>query len=334
MDEYEVKITVWEDNNNYDEDNVNSRNLYNQFRRELNYNTYGDPNSESYNPEIYNKNLKEFEEFDNKTHEIRIDNEKTFWERQKELTEEAYNERLEQLEAEREAEEKINELHEARLQLVKDRISLEEAKKNKSQLVFADGTHYYDVDQEAVASAYDAVNKSEKQISDIEAENEKKAIEEERDNVLSSYDTIIDAIDNLTEDNPITESDTEILAEALQEYAADGKISQEEINAVEDQLLRDISKGSLNMTPDELRNLLESLPTEYESFNVVGEPTIQDKIADTANNIYQNSTVNDQSVHVGDIHMTVQGTNDKELLVSFASQLAQEISSFTTQKMI
>ena len=144
---------------------------------------------------------------------VRAEREKTYWEQQKELMEDYYDKQIKEIEDTQKAKEKENKLEELHLKLIKARQTLEEAKNNRNQLVFHDGTFEYVADQDAVMSAEEEVANTLKEIEDEKLQAQIDLLEEQKDAALGFYDQILDEIDfYLNKTLPLSESDQEELA--------------------------------------------------------------------------------------------------------------------------
>ena len=156
----------------------------------------------------------------------RVENEKTFWELQKEAVETDYDNEIKKLEEIEDEQERINKKEELRLNLIKAQQELLDAKKNRNQLLFANGGFYYDYDQEAVQNAQENVTDAQKEINDNIRENEIKALKDEKDEKISGLEDLIkkidEYIDKLNGKAIPTESDPEIL-KAVAEYSQENE---------------------------------------------------------------------------------------------------------------
>lgn len=255
--------------------------------KSLNFSTYGDENSDFYDPTTYASNLRDItdhqldvlekalnngeisvQEYANSVVEIfkdadvlgadyvseklddidkvRAEREKTYWEQQKELMEDYYDKQIKEIEDTQKAKEKENKLEELHLKLIKARQTLEEAKNNRNQLVFHDGTFEYLADQDAVMSAEEDVANTLKEIENEKLQAQIDLLEEQKDAALGFYDQILDEIDfYLDKTLPLSESDQEELAKIRNsDYA---------------QYARDKRDGNLIANPDNEKNAEDAL---------------------------------------------------------------------------
>ena len=102
------------------------------------------------------------------------------------LVEDYYDKEIEKLEKINDEEEKRQKAIELQMNLIKARQKLEDAKKQKNQLVFYNGTFEYMEDQEAVKSAREDVLEAEKAILEQQVEDQKEALEK-RKKVASEF---------------------------------------------------------------------------------------------------------------------------------------------------
>lgn len=96
------------------------------------------------------------------------------------LVEDYYDKEIEKLEKINDEEEKRQKAIELQMNLIKARQKLEDAKKQKNQLVFYNGTFEYMEDQESVKSAQEDVLEAEKSILEQQVEDQKEALEERK----------------------------------------------------------------------------------------------------------------------------------------------------------
>ena len=219
----------------------------------LNFSTYGDENSDFYDPTTYASNLRGITDHEldvlgealkkgeistreyaeevakilddadvlgadyiaekqEEIDKIRAEREKQYWEQQKELVEDYYDKQIEELEKIQDEQEKITKAEELRLNLIKARKTLEEAKNNRNQLVFHDGMFEYMSDQDAVMSAEEEVAEAVKAIKDNEFQEQIDLLKSQKDEAVSFYDDMISMIEAyINETVNISESDSETL---------------------------------------------------------------------------------------------------------------------------
>ena len=251
VDTYEYRVDALQKAN---DGSLASERKYIADMKSLNFSTYGDEDSDFYDPTTYASNLRDItdhqldvlekalnngeisvQEYANSVVEIfkdadvlgadyvseklddidkvRAEREKTYWEQQKELMEDYYDKQIKKIEDTQKAKEKENKLEELHLKLIKARQTLEEAKNNRNQLVFHDGTFEYMADQDAVMSAEEEVANTLKEIEDEKLQAQIDLLEEQKDAALGFYDQILDEIDfYLNKTLPLSESDQEELA--------------------------------------------------------------------------------------------------------------------------
>lgn len=285
----------------------------------------------------------------------RAETEKTYWEQQKDLATDYYDAELKKLQDVKDEEEKISKAEELRLNLIKARKALEDAKSQRNQLVFHNGTFEYMADQEAVMSAQEEIAEALKAIKDNELEEQIKLLEEQKDEALLFYDNIITMLDYYINDTKqILTSDSEVLAHAEASESGqyfrrlmNGEITMDEVKEeykkkyIKDPdaekkaeekrtTMKEWGKALLGMGSATLEQLTLDLWQEAENASdIVGSIGMgaQDIASSAVDNVYNNSNVNnDNSVKVGDIHMTIQGGTSVEMLHEFASKLGSAIS--------
>ena len=166
--------------------------------------------------------------------DTRVENEKTFWELQKEAVETYYDNEIKKLEEIEDEQERINKKEELRLNLIKAQQELLDAKKNRNQLLFANGGFYYDYDQEAVQKAQENITNAEQDITDFNNDETKHLLEEQRDNEITYYNTIIKMLEAyINKTLPIETSDSEVFNTAMSsKYAQSVLNKQTEITSV------------------------------------------------------------------------------------------------------
>lgn len=106
------------------------------------------------------------------------------------LVEDYYDKEIEKLEKINDEEEKRQKAIELQMNLIKARQKLEDAKKQKNQLVFHNGTFEYMADQEAVKSAQEDVLEAEKAILEQQVEDQKEALEERKKAVFEFFNKV------------------------------------------------------------------------------------------------------------------------------------------------
>ena len=288
----------------------------------------------------------------------RAETEKTYWEQQKDLATDYYDAELKKLQDVKDEEEKISKAEELRLNLIKARKALEDAKSQRNQLVFHNGTFEYMADQEAVMSAQEEIAEALKAIKDNELEEQIKLLEEQKDEALLFYDNIIGMLDYyLNDTKQILTSDSEVIdhAEASEsgQYfrrLMNGEITMDEVKEeykkkyTKDPDAEKKAEEKRNTWSEQAKAILGMGPAALMQLNLelwdkagfgvnvgalaLGSATAQDIASSAVDNVYNNSSINnDNSVKVGDIHMTIQGGTSVEMLHEFASKLGSAIST-------
>ena len=322
--EFESKIEEWKKSNDYDENNADSRNNYNNFYRQVAKEIYGNETLISYNPAKLEELLSEADNYDNETQELKESQTLDFLNQTRDLVLERYEEEEAELDA-------INEKEQRRLDIVKARIDLENAKKNRNQLVFANGSYYYDYDQEAIENA-------ESNYQSKLEEERKASREEEKDNAIRAWDMIIEAVENSGE-SKTSQLHSDVVQDALSSQVRDGQISQEDLESLrtvldnDSQILQQIKDGSLSLSIDDIGKIVRDIQAETASLGIIS--TEEQSKVDAA--VYNNSTVhNDNSVSIGTIvnQVTVpEGTTEQQVEVminGFASELMETLKSLST----
>lgn len=228
----------------------------------------------------------------------RVDNEKTFWEQQKEAVETYYDNELKKLEEIEDEQERINKKEELRLNLIKAQQELLNAKKNRNQLLFADGGFYYDYDQEAVQNAQENVTKAQQDITDFNNDETKRLLEEQRDNEIAYYNTIIEMLEAyINKTSPIESSDSEIFNTAMNSKYAQAVLAKK----------NNITKP---MTPVTLESFLQDNGFKYNKEVVSAGYNLYEKVIGNSLSIpneiaksfsgttYNNSTVNNNETFI------------------------------------
>ena len=199
----------------------------------------------------YDSLKEEQEELQKDIWDTRVENEKTFWELQKEAVETYYDNEIKKLEEIEDEQERINKKEELRLNLIKAQQELLDAKKNRNQLLFADGGFYYDYDQEAVQNAQENIANAEQDITDFNNDETKRLLEEQRDNEIAYYNTIIEMLEAyINKTLPIESSDSEIFNTAMNSKYAQAVLDKK----------NNITKPT---TPVTLENVLQNMGIKY-----------------------------------------------------------------------
>ena len=313
------KLKEWKDKYGYDEkdeddkNNIELRRQYSEYYRKLVTDTYGNENSAWYNPTKLAEYLKEIDEYDLDIEETRQKQTLNYLNDVKSSIEERYNLEEEELD-------KINEKEERRLNLIKARKDLEDARKNRNQLLFADGGYYYDYDQEAVQNAEEKYNNLLKEEAKAKKEDQKEAD-------VSAIDALIDATERLG-DKDVSTLFTDIIEQAVGEYAKNPK-SQSTMD-----VLSQIANGTFNPTTEELMSLIGTINPSGNLQGII-QTNAQDKTA-TANNLYENSNITDNSVNIEAVNITVPAGTEaamaQSLINDFAFSVMDEINKLRAKE--
>ena len=268
----------------------------------------------------------------------RASQEKTYWEQQKKLIEDYYDKQIEELQKVQDEQERVKKAEELRLNLIKARQALEDAKKQRNQLIFENGTFRYDVDQDAVLSAEESLADAIKAISENELQEQIKLLQEQKETETNIYDAIINMIDQYTSKSTLIKaSDTDMLnlirgsiygEDWAKQYNGEvqaNEVTDEQkavINSSWSPLLSKI-KGNAAAALEVAAALVGLLGTSGSNSGSVA----QDAVSNAMQNTYNNSTItDDHSVNVGDVHVTVQGGTSKEMIDEFANKLSSAIT--------
>lgn len=313
------KLKEWKDKYGYDEkdeddkNNIELRRQYSEYYRKLVVDTYGNENSAWYNPAKLAEYLKEIDEYDLDIEETRQKQTLNYLNDVKSSIEERYNLEEEELD-------KINEKEERRLNLIKARKDLEDARKNRNQLLFADGGYYYDYDQEAVQNA-------EEKYNNLLKEEAKAKKEEQKEADVSAIDALIDATEKLG-DKDVSTLFTDIIEQAVGEYAKNPK-SQSTMD-----VLSQIANGTFNPTTEELMSLIGTINPSGNLQGII-QTNAQDKTA-AANNLYENSNITENSVNIEAVNITVPAGTEaamaQSLINDFAFSVMDEINKLRAKE--
>lgn len=285
----------------------------------------------------------------------RAETEKTYWEQQKELAAQYYDAEIKALQDVQKEEEKISKAEELRLNLIKARQKLEEAKSQNNQLVFYNGEFEYMADQDAIMSAEEEVAESLKAIKENELQEQIDLLEQQKDEALLFYSNIIGMLDYyINETTQIKSSDETLLSKAMRSDSGqyylklfNGEISPDEIR--EGLKSTFTPKSENDSTNNESSNSMVTWARKVldhdvaDIFNIVSDLAAVAKVAEAFSNIgtsaqdilkfaaenivNKNETEINQSVNVGDIHMTIQGDTSQSMIDQFARQLGSAIQA-------
>lgn len=313
------KLKEWKDKYGYDErdeedkNNIELRKQYSEYYRKLVTDTYGNKDSSWYNPAKLAEYLKEIDDYDLDIEETRQKQTLNYLNDVKSSIEERYNLEEEELD-------KINEKEERRLNLIKARKDLEDARKNRNQLLFADGGYYYDYDQEAVQNA-------EEKYNNLLKEEAKAKKEEQKEADVSAIDALIDATEKLG-DKDVSTLFTDIIEQAVGEYVKNPK-SQSTMD-----VLSQIANGTFNPTTEELMSLIGVINPSGNLQGII-QTNAQDKTA-AANNLYENSNITDNSVNIEAVNITVPAGTEaamaQSLINDFAFSVMDEINKLRAKE--
>lgn len=297
----------------------------------------------------------------------RVEKEKEYWENQKQAVVDYYDEEIKKLEDIADEEERINKQEELRLNLIKAQQDLLNAKKNRNQLVFANGGFEYAYDQEAVESASEAVKNAEKDIADYNRDQEINLLKEQKENEEKYYDQILKIIQFYIDKSvPLAESDKEVLDTILNSDYAKYATQETQVNP-KAEILQSQKQTQSNESKDKGKNRLES-KTEFkpdfsnlqrnidyltEIINsgsvegmskfakFVGEPLMQaaqyPMWGQSLTPVYNNSTItnnnnDNKQITIGDIHVNVQGGTSDEMINEFSQKLSAALAECATRE--
>ena len=281
--------------------------------------------------EKYDSLKKEQEEIQKDIWDTRVENEKNFWESQKEAVETYYDNEIKKLEEIEDEQERINKKEELRLNLIKAQQELLDAKKNRNQLLFANGGFYYDYDQEAVQKAQENIANAEQDITDFNNDETKRLLEEQRDNEIAYYNTIIEMLEAyINKTSPIETSDSEVFNTAMSSKYAQSVLNKQ-----------------TEITPVTLESFLQDRFPNYNKqalasgYDLLGK--IMNKPVSSTLNAWdnlkkmnaQNYTVNNNnnnSVYIENMPITVPAGTTEEQVQAMIDQFASGVISTVRAK--
>lgn len=256
---------------------------------------------------------------------------KTYWESLQKQVEDYYDNEIKKLQEIADEEERINKQEELRNNLIKARQDLENAKKNKNQLVFVDGHFEYREDQDAVLSASEKVDDAEQAIVDYNRETEITLLEEQKNNATEFYKNILEKFDNYLDyldgkDIP-TASDTEVMG-AVSDYAGSTPKRLYTISEAADIICK---QYGIDKNSDVWKNFATNVVANNPP--ILPMPSIQN------NNIYNNNY--NTPVSVNGVNVSVSGgisQKEAEDIVSdgietFARNLSGRLNSLAIMEM-
>lgn len=173
---------------------------------------------EDSDPKKYKENLEEIDKYEDDWLVRRTENEKTYWENLKQEAIDYYDKEIEKLREIADEEERISKEKELQNNLIKAKQRLEEAKKNRNQLIFRNGIFEYVENQEEVRSATEEVNDSQKAIDEYNRKKEIEYWEKRKEQDEDFYDALLlkinNYIDSLDGNVLPTSSDSEVISKA------------------------------------------------------------------------------------------------------------------------
>ena len=281
--------------------------------------------------EKYDSLKEEQEEIQKDIWDTRVENEKTFWESQKEAVENDYDNEIKKLEEIEDEQERINKKEELRLNLIKAQQELLDAKKNRNQLLFANGGFYYDYDQETVQKAQENITNAEQDITDFNNDETKRLLEEQRDNEIAYYNIIIKMLEAyINKTLPIETSDSEVFNTAMSsKYAQSALNKQTEITSVTlKSFLQDRFPNYNKQALDSGYDLLGKIMNKPISSTLNAWDNLKKMNA-------QNYTVNNNnnnSVYIENMPITVPVGTTEEQVQSMIDQFASGVISTVRAK--
>jgi len=321
---YDSRLEEWKKANNYDEKDLDSRKNFAEYRKSLATEMFGDENSDSYNPKKLAEEIKESDEEIADVWKDRVEREKTYWESLQTQVEDYYDNEIKKLQEIADEEKRINKQEELRNNLIKARQELENAKKNKNQLVFVDGMFKYVEDQEAVLNASEKVDDAEQAIVDYNRETEIALLEEQKNNATEFYKNILkkfdDYINHLDGKDIPTASDTEVMG-AVSDYAGNTPKKLYTISEAADILCE---RYGIDKNSDVWKNFATNVISNNPP--ILPMPSIQN------NNIYNNNY--NTPVSVNGVNVRVNGGLSQKEVEDIVSDgietFAREVSARLT----
>lgn len=299
-------LDAWDLQNNYDSSdsakNYNLRANRVKYIYDLAEQLYGKNGQK--NVKAYNALIKQGLEEEKSIWEDRVDDEKSFWEDRQEEIETYYDAQIDKIKDVQEEENKLKDLEEKRLALIKARQNLENVKNQRNQLIFEGGTFRYDVDQDAILSAEEELADAIEALRDVELNTQIELLEEQKNNAVEFYKKIIDKIDEyLNKDNKVLNSDSEVLNTVLETDAPKANFDMQKF----------IDGGSnFESLVKALGGTFTQKAADYfkDSYNatLVGKqitPSTVDKVVNNSSNTTNNSSRN---INIGDIHVHLELT--------------------------
>lgn len=253
------------------------------------------------------------------------------------LVEDYYDKEIEKLEKINDEEEKREKALELQLNLIKARQKLEDAKKQKNQLVFHNGTFEYMEDQEAVKSAQEDVLEAEKAILEQQVEDQKEALEERKKAASEFFNKVEGDVSGALERiEKFLSGDTSVYEKAPDKKDKDN--SSDKLANRANSVINSITDLSEPNAFEKLISLFGGKPTNnsmksfMDSFasTLIGKQiiptTIRDAITNNSNTTNNNNNKN-IVVDVGDIHITVpEGMSKEDIAEYVAGRLSESIA--------
>lgn len=275
------------------------------------------------NPKKYKENLDEIEKYEEDFYKSRVENEKTYWENQQKALEDYYDEKIKKLQDEADEEERITKQKELQLNLIKAQQDLLNAKKNRNQLVFANGGFEYDYNQDDIISKMEAVADAEKDIANNIRDTQIEELENEKESRSQWFEKLIDKIDEylkmLNGEVTPTESDTSILNDVIK--TTEGKDSDIKTFTSFSQLL---DKMGISYNKEAVNKIDNDSTASQQFFNNIAKTPNVPNLTPAVN--YNNSTVNNNSkVDIGNMTINVPEGTTKEQVRSMIDQFANNV---------
>lgn len=177
----------------------------------------------------------------NSAWDMRVQEEQKYWQQQKKRMESYYDKQITALEKVNDEEEKLTKQRELQLNLIKAEQKLQEAKKNRNQLMFVNGGFEYFADQDAILSAQEDVDKAKKAITENQLTEQVELLKQQKEQSGELYDTLLKEIESyINKTLLLTESDREVLSEIR--------------NSPNAKYARDLSDNAI--APDEIDGLI------------------------------------------------------------------------------
>lgn len=228
--------------------------------------------------------------------------------------EEYYQQQIDTLEKIKSETEDVRKEEELRLNIMKAQKALLDAQNNRNQLVFSGGKFSYEVDQEAVLSAMDEVKDAQKAIEDFNIDEQIDKLKKSQENIGEEVRNIFNWLVDKTDDIPST--NIPVGKEILDSESAVSK------------LLKDVMSGSGTVSLEAVDNIIDDMPPSnvFDTAKVESASNLQRTVTS-----YNGDVTYDNSVTVGDIHITVEGGTSTEMLQEFAEKVGSYFQQRTTQ---